>query len=88
MKYNKPDIFILDKVKKEIIIVEVGITGFDNLRTVETEKAHKCDYLANHRIHGATKTKIIPYVMTWEEVVTKYHEQYCKELGIDQKHNT
>jgi hypothetical protein len=31
VKYNKPDIFILDKVKKEIIIVEVGITSFDNL---------------------------------------------------------
>ena len=23
--------------------------------------------------------------MTWEGVVTKYHEQYCKELGIDKR---
>ena len=85
MKYNKPDIFIHDKVKNEIIIVEVGITSFDNLRTVETEKRNKYDYLANHcgQIYKAKKTTIIPYVMTWEGVVTKYHEQYCRELGID-----
>lgn len=87
VKYNKPDIFIFDKVKREIVIVEVGITSFDNLRAVETEKKNKYDYLANHcaAIHKATSTKIIPYVMTWEGVVTEYHEQYCKELGMDWK---
>ena len=90
VKYNKPDIFIHDKVKNEIIIVEVGITSFDNLRTVETEKRNKYDYLANHcgQIYKAKKTTIIPYVMTWEGVVTKYHEQYCMELGIDQLKHT
>ena len=43
MKYYKPDIFIYDKVKKEIVIVEVGITSFDNLRAVETEKKSNYD---------------------------------------------
>ncbi|MGL5898454.1 MAG: hypothetical protein ACRCZW_02085 [Lactobacillaceae bacterium] len=54
VKYNKPDVYILDKIKKEILIVEVGITSFDNLRAVETEKKHKYDLLANHcgAIHG------------------------------------
>jgi hypothetical protein len=33
VKYNKPD----------IVIVEVGITSFDNLRAVETEKKSKYD---------------------------------------------
>ncbi|KAF7678815.1 hypothetical protein TCON_2548, partial [Astathelohania contejeani] len=28
------------------------------------------------------KTKIIPYVMTWDGVVTKYHRNYLKELNI------
>ena len=28
------------------------------------------------------KTKIIPYVMTWDGVVTKLHNIYSKELGI------
>ncbi|EQB60262.1 hypothetical protein NAPIS_ORF02155 [Vairimorpha apis BRL 01] len=69
VKYNKPDVYILDKIKKEILIVEVGITSFDNLQAVETEKKHKYDLLANHcgAMHGY-KTNIIPYVMTWEGI--------------------
>ncbi|MGL4850268.1 MAG: hypothetical protein ACRC28_15365, partial [Clostridium sp.] len=27
-------------------------------------------------------TRIIPYVMTWDGVVTKYHRRYIKDLGI------
>ena len=67
-----------------IIIVEVAITSFHNLRTVETVKRNKYDYLANHsgQIYKARKTSI--NVITWEGVVTKYHQQYCKELGIEQ----
>jgi len=87
VKYNKPDIFIYDKVKNEIVIVEVGITSFDNLRAVETEKRNKYDYLANHcaAMYKAVNTRIIPYVMTWEGLVTTFHEEYCKELRIDRR---
>lgn len=61
VKCNKPDIFILNKAKKELLIVKVGITSFDNLRTVETEKKHKYDLLANHcGVLYKSKTKIIP----------------------------
>lgn len=86
VKYNKPDIFVLDKLKKEILIIEVGITSFDNLRTVEVEKRHKYDLLANHM--GSLykyKTRIIPYVMTWDGVVTNYHRQYRTEIGLDNR---
>jgi hypothetical protein len=48
VKYNKPDILIYGKIKKEIVIIEIGITSFDNLRAVETEKERKYDLLANH----------------------------------------
>lgn len=40
-------IYILDKEKIEILIVEVGIRSFDNLRTVTIENKHKYDLLAN-----------------------------------------
>jgi len=66
IKYNKPDIFILNKNKKEIFIIKVGITSFDKLRTIEVENNHKYDLLANHT--GSLykyKTEVIPYVMTW-----------------------
>ncbi|KAF9763520.1 hypothetical protein NGRA_1210 [Nosema granulosis] len=48
IKHNKSDIVVLDKVKKKILIVEVGITCFDHLRSVEVEKKHKYDPLAKH----------------------------------------
>ncbi|KAI4293355.1 hypothetical protein PAPHI01_2629, partial [Pancytospora philotis] len=38
---NRPDILVHDKKRKEIILIEVGITGQDRLHTVETEKARK-----------------------------------------------
>ena len=28
------------------------------------------------------KTRIIPYVLTWDGIVTKYHAKYRKELAI------
>ncbi|KAI5169828.1 hypothetical protein PAEPH01_1032 [Pancytospora epiphaga] len=38
---NRPDIFVLDKKRREIILIEVGITSQDRLVTVETKKMHK-----------------------------------------------
>ena len=32
-------------------------------------------------IHNA-KTRIIPYVMTWDGVVTNFHKKYIQELDI------
>ncbi|WUR03840.1 reverse transcriptase [Vairimorpha necatrix] len=81
--HNKPDILVFDKKKKEILIVEVGITNQDRLTIVENEKLRKFDLLANelgliHKSH----TRIVPYVMTWDGVVTKYHRKYIRELEI------
>ena len=44
---NRPDVFVLDKKRREIILIEVGITSQDRLQTVETEKKRKYDILAN-----------------------------------------
>ena len=51
---------------------------------METEKKRKYDILANHlgQLHKM-KTKIIPWVMTWDGAVTKTHKYYLKELGIN-----
>ncbi|KAI5170468.1 hypothetical protein PAEPH01_1454, partial [Pancytospora epiphaga] len=37
---NRPDIFVLDKKRREITLIEVGITSQDRLVTVETEEMH------------------------------------------------
>ena len=80
---NRPDIFVHDKKRNEITLIEVGITSQDRLGTVETEKRWKYDVLANKLglEHGCS-TKIIPYVLTWDGVVTTYHKKYSKEIGL------
>ena len=32
-------------------------------------------------MHGA-KTKIIPFVLTWDDIAPKFHEKYVKEIGL------
>ncbi|KAI5173114.1 hypothetical protein PAEPH01_1855 [Pancytospora epiphaga] len=44
---------------------------------------HKYDVLANKlgQEYGC-RTRIIPYVMTWDGVVTMYHRRHLKGIGI------
>ncbi|KAI5172708.1 hypothetical protein PAEPH01_1798 [Pancytospora epiphaga] len=51
--------------------------------TMKTEKKIKYDVLANKlKSKMKCKTKIMLYVMTWDSVVTNYHKQYSKEIGL------
>lgn len=80
---NRPDIFVFDKKRKEITLIEVGITSQSQLNRVENEKMRKYDLIANELgLMYKCKVKIVPYVMTWDGVVTVYHKKYLKELGI------
>ena len=72
--------------RKEITLIEVGITNLDLLTQVENEKSRKYDLIANEvALTYKCKVKIIPYVMTWEGLVTKYHKKYREEIGIQPK---
>ncbi|TBT98506.1 hypothetical protein CWI36_2359p0020, partial [Hamiltosporidium magnivora] len=80
---NRPDIFILDKRKNKITDIEVEITSQDSLQIVETEKLRNYDLLANELdLIYKFFVKIIPYVMTWDGIVTKYHKSHLKRLEI------
>ncbi|KAM0687985.1 hypothetical protein COBT_000765 [Conglomerata obtusa] len=64
-------------------LIEVGVTSGDNLTIVENEKLRKYDILANELgMIYKCKTRIIPYVNTWDGLVTKFHRQYCRTLEI------
>jgi hypothetical protein len=83
---NRPDIVVHDKKRKIITLIEIGITSQDQLQIVESEKRRKYDILANEL--GAQhncKTRIIPYVLTWDGIVTKYHKSHAKEIGLTTK---
>ena len=86
IQHNRPDLFVYDKKRKEITLIEVGITNLDLLTQVENEKTRKYDLIANEiALTYKCKVKIIPYVMTWVGLVTKYHKKYRNEIGISTK---
>lgn len=86
IKHNKPDLYIYDKQQNKITIVEVGITCQENLKTKETEKYRKYDLLAKElSIMHKCEVELIPFVITWDGNVTKYHKIHVKKIGIDDK---
>lgn len=82
--HNRPDMVVFDKKKGEILFVEVGITNQNILQSVELEKYRKYDILAKEysRINKMP-VKIVPYVLSWDGVVTKLYKKYRRELGIE-----
>ncbi|TBU11755.1 hypothetical protein CWI38_1052p0010 [Hamiltosporidium tvaerminnensis] len=83
IRNNRPNIFILDKKKNKITLIEVGITSQDSLQIVETEKLKKYDLLANELgLIYRCSVEIIPYVMAWDGIVTKYYKSHLKSLEI------
>ncbi|TBU05749.1 hypothetical protein CWI36_0585p0020, partial [Hamiltosporidium magnivora] len=72
IRNNRPDIFILDKKKNKISLIEVGITFKDSLQIIETEKLMKYDLLAN----------VLSLIYNWDRIVTEYHKMYVKRLEI------
>ena len=66
-----------------INLIEAGITSIDNLTIVENEKLRKYDILAKElSLIYKCETKIIPYVITWDGVVTQYHKTYLQKLNM------
>jgi len=54
-------------VKREVIMLEVGITCQDNLQTTESENTRMYDLLAKAvGLNYKCEVRIIPYVMTWD----------------------
>ncbi|KAM0685182.1 hypothetical protein COBT_003609 [Conglomerata obtusa] len=64
-------------------LIEIGVTSGENLTIVENGKLRKYDILANELgMIYKCKTRIVPYVITWDGLVTKFHKQYCILLEI------
>jgi hypothetical protein len=86
IKHNRHDIIVIDKKAKEILIVKAGNTSLDNLQQVETEKLRKYDTIANELTQMYRfKNKIISYVLTWDGVVSMYHEMYKTRLELSDR---
>ncbi|TBT97544.1 hypothetical protein CWI39_2884p0010 [Hamiltosporidium magnivora] len=72
--------------KNKITLIEVRITSQDSFQIVKTEKLRKYDLLTNELgLIYKCSVEIIPYVMTWYGIVTKYHKSHIKRLEIPMK---
>ncbi|GIX63000.1 reverse-transcriptase domain containing protein,putative [Babesia caballi] len=85
-----PDIIVADKRKNRITIVEIGITSQNNLVKTEMEKKDKYQDLGKQMKFQTfgnhdTEIVIIPWVMTWDGVVTEFHNSYRRQLGISDR---
>ena len=59
---------------------------FALLTQVENEKMRKYDLVAKElAMMHKCKVKIIPYVVTWDGIVTRYHKRYVQEIGLQPK---
>ncbi|KAL4713384.1 hypothetical protein ACJJTC_016852 [Scirpophaga incertulas] len=87
IQHNRPNLFVYDKKRKQITLIEVGITNLDLLTQIENGKSRKYDLIANELslIYKCKVKIILPYVITWDGLVTKYHKKYRKEIGIQPK---
>ena len=65
----------------------MGITNKDILAKVESEKSLKYQLLANELkcLYPGTTVTIIPVVMTWDGLVTRYFKHYMKQLDVKQR---
>ncbi|TBU10763.1 hypothetical protein CWI38_1563p0020 [Hamiltosporidium tvaerminnensis] len=77
--------YILDKNKRKITPIKVGITSQDSLQIVETEKPRNYDLVSNELGLLRCSVEIIPYVLTWDGIVIKYilnAESYIQSIVL------
>ncbi|KAG6462064.1 hypothetical protein O3G_MSEX013040 [Manduca sexta] len=71
---NRPDITLIDKVKKEIYIIDIAVPNTHNIQKTITEKIHKYTELKEevHRIWKMDRVYIVPLVLSSTGVIPKY----------------
>ncbi|KAF9761200.1 hypothetical protein NGRA_2793 [Nosema granulosis] len=83
IKHNRPELVVLDKSNKEILIVDVDITSSENLQQVETEKSKKYYILANELSQILWIQNMYNFLCAnVDGVVTIYHDNHRRRLGI------
>ena len=83
IKFNKPDITIIDKNNKTIKIIEIAITNALDLTKIENHKVQKYNELKNFlsSTYGY-ETFVIPFFISWDGLVTKRMSYVTRQLNI------
>ncbi|GBE59174.1 reverse transcriptase domain containing protein, putative [Babesia ovata] len=86
LEHNRPDIIVANRKTNTILVIEIGITNQDTLVARELEKKFKYEALKKalrHRMFNKdTVIDVVPYVMTWDALVTRHHAEHRRRIGI------
>ena len=87
IKYNHPDIVMIDKSTSKITIIEVGITSIDNLTRVTNEKRQKYQPLAEElaSINKLKEIDILPIIYTFDGLTTRTTKRSLEIIRMNNK---
>ena len=82
--HNRPDILLIDKKKKEGVIIDIAVPLSHNIKQKEIEKISKYENLSYELKHiwKLNVTKTYPLVISAEDLVSKNFLKYLKELQL------
>lgn len=85
--FNRPDIVLIDRNKKEAILVDIAVPLTHNLKKTETEKITKYEDLALEikQMWKLQSVKTYPLVISAEGVVSKNFRKNLKLMGLPQR---
>ena len=82
---RRPDIVVVDQVKKETMMIKKAIPGDTSVCGKEQEKIEKCNLLEDKiaKLWQMKKVVVIPIVVGALETITTKFEMYIESLGIE-----
>ena len=82
---RRPDIVVVDKVKKETMIIDVAIPGDTRVCDREQEKIEKYSLLKDEivQLRQMKKVVVIPIVFEALGTITTKFEKYLESSGIE-----
>ena len=82
---RRPDIVLVDKIKKETVIIDVAIPGDTRVCDKEQEKIEKYNLLKDEvaRLWQMKKVAVIPIVVGALGTITTKSEKYIESVGVE-----
>ncbi len=85
-KANRPDLILINKERKIIQLIEVGVSAPNLVRSREIEKRMKYVKLSEELEKSlGMKCEIVPVVVGWNGIVTNYFKYNLKKIGLEKQ---
>ena len=81
---RRPDIVLVDKMNKEVKIIDIAVPGDSRVKEKELEKMEKYQYLREEIGHvwQMRSATVVPVVIGALGVISNKFEKHIKKLGV------